>query len=107
MTDIQAELRAKLLDLRITVWKQVTPNGQANLDHDSVDEILAIIAKQLDKAYRTGYAAGNAKKNYAKLKNKDDVENILQQFRIEFYASLYQVENRLLDSIKQQLKDKE
>ena len=42
-TEQDKELREKLLNLRITVWKQTNLNGQANLDHDSVDEILQLI----------------------------------------------------------------
>jgi len=42
-TEQDKELREKLLNLRITVWKQANLNGQANLDHDSVDEILQLI----------------------------------------------------------------
>ena len=37
------DLYNKLLNLRLTVWKQTNLNGQANLDHDSVEEVLAII----------------------------------------------------------------
>lgn len=36
-------LREKLSYLRLTVWKQTNLNGQANLDHDSVEEVLALI----------------------------------------------------------------
>ena len=36
-------LREKLSCLRLTVWKQTNLNGQANLDHDSVEEVLALI----------------------------------------------------------------
>ena len=36
-------LREKLSNLRLTVWKQTNLNGQANLDHDSVEEVLALI----------------------------------------------------------------
>ena len=42
-TEQDKELREKLLNLRITVWKQTNLNGQANLDHDSVNEILQLI----------------------------------------------------------------
>ena len=42
-TEQDNELREKLLNLRITVWKQTNLNGQANLDHDSVNEILQLI----------------------------------------------------------------
>ena len=46
-------LREKLSYLRLTVWKQTNLNGQANLDHDSVEEVLALIRteklKLLDK----------------------------------------------------------
>ena len=42
-TEQDKELREKLLNLRITVWKQTNLNGQANLDHDSVDEIMELI----------------------------------------------------------------
>lgn len=35
-------LREKLSNLRLTVWKQTNLNGQANLDHDSVEEVLAL-----------------------------------------------------------------
>ena len=43
------ELREKLLNLRITVWKQTNLNGQANLDHDSVDEILQLITADRER----------------------------------------------------------
>lgn len=42
-TEQDKELREKLLNLRITVWKQTNLNGQANLDHDSVNEMLQLI----------------------------------------------------------------
>lgn len=51
---------------------------------------------QLGQAYRRGYAAGNAKKNYSRLKNKDDVENILSQFRTEFYSALDSTKKELI-----------
>ena len=37
------DLYSKLLNLRLTVWRQTNLNGQANLDHDSVEEVLALI----------------------------------------------------------------
>ena len=37
------DLYSKLLNLRLTVWRQTNLNGQANLDHDSVEEVIALI----------------------------------------------------------------
>ena len=48
-TEQDKELREKLLNLRITVWKQTNLNGQANLDHDSVNEILQLITADRER----------------------------------------------------------
>ena len=44
------DLRDKLLNLRITVWKQADLNGQANLDHDSVEDIMQLILDAIKRA---------------------------------------------------------
>ncbi len=62
------DLYSKLLNLRLTVWRQTNLNGQANLDHDSVEEVLALIRteklKLLDKI--VGIASNKQFKDYTK-----------------------------------------
>ncbi len=52
------ELQDKLLNLRITVWKQTNINGQANLDHDSVNEVMQIVEAYATQRYKEGERAG-------------------------------------------------
>lgn len=59
------ELREQLLELRVTVWKQTNLNGQANLDHDSVDEIMALLTTALEQQDRESRIAERKSANNA------------------------------------------